>query len=80
MDESNLTGESDLIVKNNERDPILLAGTRMIEGEGTMLVTAVGPHSQQGIIVSLLYQQPEEEKGLYVQQFKVNVHCMRQLT
>ena len=65
MDESNLTGEPDLIAKNNDRDPILLAGTRVMEGEGTILVSAVGPHSQQGIIVTLMSQQPEEEqKGI----------------
>ena len=64
VDESNLTGESDLVAKNNDRDPVLLAGTRVMEGEGTILVTAVGPHSQQGIIVTLLSQQPEDEKGI----------------
>ena len=61
MDESNLTGDCQLVVKSSERDPILLAGTRVKEGEGKMLVTAVGPHSQQGIIVPLLYQ----DEGLH---------------
>ena len=65
VDESNLTGESDLVAKNNDRDPVLLAGTRVMEGEGTILVTAVGPHSQQGIIETLLSQQPEDEKGIW---------------
>lgn len=62
MDESKLTGESDLVVKSNDRDPILLAGTQVKEGEGTMLVTAVGPHSQQGIIATLFSQQLEDEE------------------
>ena len=42
---------------------MLLAGTQVMEGGGTMLVTAVGPHSQQGIIFTLLNQATEDEGG-----------------
>ena len=63
MDESSLTGESDLVKKEAKKDPMLLAGTQVMEGGGTMLVTAVGPHSQQGIIFTLLNQKSEEEGG-----------------
>ena len=42
---------------------MLLAGTQVMEGGGTMLVTAVGEHSQQGIIFTLLNQRSEDEGG-----------------
>uniref|UniRef100_A0AC34GY99 Cation-transporting P-type ATPase N-terminal domain-containing protein n=1 Tax=Panagrolaimus sp. ES5 TaxID=591445 RepID=A0AC34GY99_9BILA len=54
IDESSLTGESDSIKKSVENDPILLSGTNIMEGSGRMLVTAVGIHSQTGIIMTLL--------------------------
>uniref|UniRef100_A0A7E4UN35 Calcium-transporting ATPase n=1 Tax=Panagrellus redivivus TaxID=6233 RepID=A0A7E4UN35_PANRE len=54
IDESSLTGESDLIKKSVEHDPMLLSGTHVMEGSGRMLVTAVGVHSQTGIIMTLL--------------------------
>lgn len=34
-----------------------------MEGTGTMLVIAVGAHSQQGIIFSLMAKQSEEKPG-----------------
>ena len=58
-----MTGESDLVKKDVKKDPMLLAGTQVMEGGGTMLVTAVGEHSQQGIIFTLLSQKSEEEGG-----------------
>nr|AXS78278.1 Plasma membrane calcium-transporting ATPase 3 [Anisakis simplex] len=54
IDESSLTGESDLIKKSPDGDPILLSGTHAMEGSGRMLITAVGVNSQTGIIMSLL--------------------------
>uniref|UniRef100_A0A0M3J7U8 AT-hook motif nuclear-localized protein n=1 Tax=Anisakis simplex TaxID=6269 RepID=A0A0M3J7U8_ANISI len=54
IDESSLTGESDLISKNVDSDPVLLSGTYAMEGSGRMLVTAVGVNSQTGIIMTLL--------------------------
>ena len=43
VDELSLTstGESDLVEKDENIDPMLLAGTLVMEGSGTMLVTAV---------------------------------------
>lgn len=60
VDESSLTGESDL-VKKGEKDPLLLAGTHVMEGSGKMVVAAVGVHSQTGIIFSLLGSHSEKE-------------------
>ncbi|VDN55865.1 unnamed protein product [Dracunculus medinensis] len=54
IDESSLTGESDLIKKTPETDPVLLSGTHAMEGSGRMLITAVGINSQTGIIMALL--------------------------
>lgn len=50
-----------LVKKTPESDPFLLAGTQVMEGGGTMLVTAVGENSQQGIIMMLLASQDKEE-------------------
>ena len=63
VDESSLTGESELRKKSLVKDPMLLAGTQVMEGGGTMLVTAVGEFSQQGIIVKLLTQRSQDEGG-----------------
>nr|CAB3224470.1 plasma membrane calcium-transporting ATPase 3 [Phallusia mammillata] len=54
IDESSLTGESDHVKKGAETDPIMLAGTHVMEGSGKMVITAVGVNSQTGIIFSLL--------------------------
>eukprot|EP01137_Pigoraptor_chileana_P027909 Opistho-2@11125 len=53
LDESSMTGESDLIKKDGDR-PFLFSGTSVMEGIGKMLVVAVGPHSQAGIIMTLI--------------------------
>lgn len=54
IDESSLTGESDIVKKNNERDIALLSGTHVMEGSGKYIITAVGEKSQSGIIMMLL--------------------------
>ncbi|CAI5710378.1 unnamed protein product [Hyaloperonospora brassicae] len=53
MDESAMTGESDLLSKSAE-NPFLLSGTKVMEGVGKMLVVCVGENSQAGIIKSLI--------------------------
>ncbi|VDP06028.1 unnamed protein product [Soboliphyme baturini] len=54
IDESALTGESDLIRKGQDKDILVLAGTHVMEGSGKVVVTAVGINSQSGIIMKLL--------------------------
>ncbi|KAA0198336.1 Plasma membrane calcium-transporting ATPase [Fasciolopsis buskii] len=61
VDESSLTGESDQVRKSENKDPLLLSGTHVMEGSGKMLVTAVGPNSQVGIIFGLLSSPQGEE-------------------
>ncbi|CAF3048384.1 unnamed protein product, partial [Rotaria sp. Silwood2] len=60
VDESSLTGESDLIKKHESGDPFLLSGTHVMEGSGKMLVLAVGEHSQMGMICKVLGTIKEE--------------------
>ncbi|CAH8509078.1 unnamed protein product [Schistosoma turkestanicum] len=63
IDESSLTGESDQVKKSETKDPILLSGTHVMEGSGRMVVTAVGPNSQAGIIFALLSSGSSDEHG-----------------
>lgn len=52
-DESSLTGEPIMIAKDSTKKPFMLSGTKIMEGSGKMLVVAVGPYSQSGIIKTL---------------------------
>jgi len=61
VDESTLTGESDHMKKSLEKDPMLLSGTSVMEGGCKMMVTAVGPNSQAGIIMKLLEENDDED-------------------
>ena len=62
VDESQLTGEADDVIKDANNDPLLLSGSKVLEGNGRALVIAVGPNSQAGIIAGLA-QGPSEESG-----------------
>ena len=64
VDESSLTGEAALVKKHVDSDPMLYAGTQVMEGGGTMLVTAVGASSQQGMIFKLMMAQKDDEAGI----------------
>lgn len=61
VDESSLTGESDLVKKGERFNPLLLSGTHLMEGSGRMVVTAVGCNSQAGIIFALLGAAKSED-------------------
>ncbi|XP_051854545.1 plasma membrane calcium-transporting ATPase 4 isoform X1 [Antechinus flavipes] len=62
IDESSLTGESKLVKKTLASDPLLLSGTHVMEGSGRIVVTAVGEHSQTGIIFTLLGASGSDEQ------------------
>uniref|UniRef100_A0A8C7ZFL6 Calcium-transporting ATPase n=1 Tax=Oryzias sinensis TaxID=183150 RepID=A0A8C7ZFL6_9TELE len=62
IDESSLTGESDHVKKTQEKDPMLLSGTHVMEGSGKMVVTAVGVNSQTGIIFTLLGVNEDDDE------------------
>lgn len=53
IDESNITGESELVDKTLN-DVTLFSGTKVMTGSGRMLITAVGQHTQSGIIMLTL--------------------------
>lgn len=53
-DESTATGESMAIKKEFESDPFFLSATKVIEGYGRAIVTAVGPYSYSGKIMLAL--------------------------
>ncbi|TMW66754.1 hypothetical protein Poli38472_014066 [Pythium oligandrum] len=61
LDESAMTGESDLLTKNKE-NPFILSGTKVMEGLGKMLVVAVGENSQAGIIKKLIIGKGGDDK------------------
>lgn len=77
MDEASLTGEADLVKKKMDTDPMLLAGTQVMEGGGTMLVTAVGPYSQQGLIFQLMTNH-EDEAGTVLLSVQLSVSLVRE--
>ena len=54
VDEASLTGESDPIKKHPTSNPWLRCGTQVSEGSGTMLVTAVGVHSEWGRTMAMV--------------------------
>lgn len=54
IDESSVTGESDLITKSvfekatGKQTPFLMSGSKVMDGQGKYLVAAVGTNSQYG--------------------------------
>ncbi|CAF4878003.1 unnamed protein product [Rotaria sp. Silwood1] len=62
VDQSPITGEPDLIKKNENEDVALLSGTQLMEGSGLMVVVGVGLNSQTGIILSLLAATTKNSK------------------
>lgn len=59
VDESSMTGETDL-KKKDEKDPWLLCGCQVNSGQATMLVIAVGPLTQWGTIKALAEKEGED--------------------
>ncbi|KAL0456121.1 UNVERIFIED_CONTAM: putative calcium-transporting ATPase 11, plasma membrane-type [Sesamum latifolium] len=65
IDESSLSGESDLVIKEKER-PFLLSGTKVQDGSGIMLVTSVGMRTEWGRLMVTLSEGGEDETPLQV--------------
>lgn len=64
LDESQLTGESEECVKDVSGDPLLLSGSKVLEGSGRGLIIAVGLNSQAGIIAGLCQEPSDAAAGL----------------
>ncbi|XP_065670637.1 plasma membrane calcium-transporting ATPase 3 [Hydra vulgaris] len=62
VDESSLTGESQMVSKS-VKNPALLSGTRLMEGTGKYIITAVGVNSKSGSIMLLLGATKEQESS-----------------
>lgn len=65
IDESSLSGESEPVNINEER-PFLLAGTKVQDGSGKMLVTTVGMRTEWGKLMETLNEGGEDETPLQV--------------
>ena len=48
-----MTGESDLVKKDVDKNPFLLSGTKVTDGYGVMLVTGVGVNTEWGKLMTL---------------------------
>ncbi|KAI8835107.1 hypothetical protein BC829DRAFT_493644 [Chytridium lagenaria] len=59
-DESAATGETDAIKKGEDSDPFLLSGSKVNEGIGKYVVTAVGVHSFHGKTMMALRTEDED--------------------
>jgi len=62
-DESSLTGEPDLM-KKNENNRFMLSGTKVMSGACTVLVLAVGENSESGRITVLVKEGAESETSV----------------
>ncbi|KAG0365769.1 PMCA-type calcium-translocating P-type ATPase [Gamsiella multidivaricata] len=60
-DESSATGESDAMKKDTEKKCYVISGSKVLDGSGSMLVTAVGTNSFFGkTMMAMREAQPEE--------------------
>ncbi|KAJ8760688.1 hypothetical protein K2173_017694 [Erythroxylum novogranatense] len=64
VDESSMTGESDHLDVNANRNPFLLSGTKVADGFGTMLVTSVGTNTAWGEMMSYISHDLKEQTPL----------------
>ncbi|KAF9358659.1 hypothetical protein BGX26_001224 [Mortierella sp. AD094] len=65
-DESSATGESNSLKKDPENRCYVISGSKVLDGSGTMLVTAVGTNSFFGKTMMALRQASPEETPLQV--------------
>ena len=57
VDESHLTGESDDVRKTSAGAPVLLGGSKVLEGRCEALAVAVGANSQAGLVTAMVRGQ-----------------------
>jgi len=65
IDESSMTGESKFVMKD-QKTPFLMAGCKVADGYGTMLVTAVGLNTEWGLLMASVSEDNNEETPLQV--------------
>lgn len=64
MDESSITGETDLMKKvsldtEGKINPFLISGSKVMEGTGRIMVIGVGRFSQYGMLKMKIQQDPD---------------------
>lgn len=65
IDESSMTGESKIVHKD-KKAPFLLAGCKVADGFGNMLVTGVGINTEWGLLMASISEDTGEETPLQV--------------
>ncbi|KAJ7955855.1 Calcium-transporting ATPase [Quillaja saponaria] len=65
IDESSMTGESKIVYKGS-KDPFLMSGCKVADGNGTMLVTGVGINTEWGLLMASISEDTGEETPLQV--------------
>ncbi|KNA08143.1 hypothetical protein SOVF_165260, partial [Spinacia oleracea] len=66
VDESSMTGESDYVGVDRVQNPYLISGTKVADGYGKMVVTAVGMNTTWGELMSSVSSKTDEETPLQV--------------
>ncbi|KAL2530525.1 Calcium-transporting ATPase 12 [Forsythia ovata] len=64
VDESSMTGESDHVEINQDRNPFLFSGTKVSDGYARMLITSVGMNTTWGEMMSTISQDSNEQTPL----------------
>ncbi|TKY60973.1 Calcium-transporting ATPase 12 [Spatholobus suberectus] len=64
VDESSMTGESDHVHVNGDRNPFLLSGTKVTDGFAHMMVTSVGVNTAWGEMMGSITRELDEETPL----------------
>ncbi|KAL2506806.1 putative calcium-transporting ATPase 13 [Abeliophyllum distichum] len=64
VDESSMTGESDHVEINRDRNPFLFSGTKVTDGYARMLITSVGMNTTWGEMMSTISQDSNEQTPL----------------
>eukprot|EP00268_Persea_americana_P002400 TRINITY_DN10723_c0_g1_i5.p1 TRINITY_DN10723_c0_g1~~TRINITY_DN10723_c0_g1_i5.p1 ORF type:complete len:983 (+),score=193.35 TRINITY_DN10723_c0_g1_i5:474-3422(+) len=71
VDESSMTGESDYISITSKDNPFLVSGTKVVDGNGHMLVTAVGMNTWWGMMMSSINRNSDEKTPLQARLYKL---------
>lgn len=71
VDESSMTGESDYISISSNENPFLVSGTKVVDGNGHMLVTSVGMNTLWGEMMSSINCNSDEKTPLQARLYKL---------
>ncbi|XP_047956279.1 putative calcium-transporting ATPase 13, plasma membrane-type isoform X1 [Salvia hispanica] len=71
VDESSMTGESDIVDVDIRGNPFLFSGSKVADGYGKMVVTSVGMDTLWGEMMSSIYQDANQEAPLQIHLNKI---------